>query len=111
MANVVRVRVEARRLRNDSPFEREKNFKILLREFNKRVEDAKIKQLAKEYQYFESPGEKARKKRRDTIRKHQQQMILDAIQRGESPKGAAKFRSKKKKKNRNNNNGNGRSSD
>lgn len=108
MASVARVRVEARRLRNDSPQEREKNFRLLLREFNKRVDEAGIKHLIKEKQYFESKGEKARKKRRDAIRKHQQEQILEAIQRGESPKGATKFRSKKKKKKNRNS---GKSSD
>lgn len=105
MARIAQVRVEARRLRNDSYGERDKNFKILLREFNKRVEESGIKQLMKDKQYFESKGEKARRKRKDAIRKHQQQIILDAIERGESPKGAVKFRGKKKK------NKNGKSSD
>jgi ribosomal protein S21 len=99
MARIAQVRVEARRLRNDSYAERDKNFKILLREFNKRVEESGIKQLLKDKQYFESKGEKARRKRKDMIRKHQQQMIVDAIERGESPKGALQFRGKKKKKN------------
>ena len=104
MSNATRVRVEARRLRNDSPQEKERNFKILFQEFKRRVSDAGILAQAKDHQNFESKGEKRRKKKREAILKHKQEMILDALQRGETPKGSLGFgRKKKKKKNRSQN--------
>lgn len=99
MANVARVRVEAKRLKNDSYYEREKNFQSLFKEFKRLVSDAGIMHLVKENEYYQSKGEKARKKRKESNLKRQQEIILEAIERGESPKGAAKFKSKKKKNN------------
>lgn len=99
MANIARVRVEARRARNDSFSERERIFKALLQEFKKRVNEAGILHEIKEHQYYESPSEKNRKARKDSMRKREQEKMLEAIQRGENPKGVSKFLRIKKKKN------------
>lgn len=72
------VKVEARRLRNNTPQEREKNFDILLKEFNKRVGEAKIQQRIKEHQYYESKGEKARRKKRESELKCRQEKTLNS---------------------------------
>jgi ribosomal protein S21 len=95
---ITRVRVEARRLRGNTLKDKELNFKALHQEFKKRVSDAGILHQLKEHQYYESKGEKARKKRKEMALKHHQEVILEAIQRGESPKGASKFRKRKSKK-------------
>ena len=73
MANVGRVRVESRRARNDSFSEKERTFKVLLQEFKKRVNEAGILHEIKEHQYYESPSEKKRKARKDSMRKREQE--------------------------------------
>lgn len=77
MANVVRVRVEARK--SNKPGDREKNFKILLQEFKRACSDACIAQLYKDYQFFESKADKKKRKRKLNKMKRQQEQSYDEL--------------------------------
>jgi len=97
----VNVRVELRLGRgNNSPVDRDRAFKMLLKEFNNRVNETGILHAIKEREFYQSKSEKRRKKRHESALRIQQEKILDAIERGESPKGASKFLKKKKKSRR-----------
>jgi ribosomal protein S21 len=77
MANAVRVRVEARPIRaNASDEEKKRAGRALLHAFNKRVDDYGIKQLYKRKQYYESPGEKRRRKRKECEREHKKNRFI-----------------------------------
>lgn len=97
----VNVRVELRPSRSNHPADRERANKLLFQEFKRRVNDAGIPHAIKEREFYESKGAKRRKERRAAILRYQQERILTAIERGESPKGAGKFLKRKKKKKNN----------
>ena len=79
MANAVRVRVELKKKYNDP----EKNFREMFQEFKRRVSNAGILHDLKEHQHFESKSEKARRAKRDAIRKSQQEVLEEKVLKGE----------------------------
>lgn len=89
MANATRVRVELKKKYNDP----EKNFREMFQEFKRRVSNAGILHDLKGHQYFESKSEKARKAKREAIKKARQQTLEEKVLRGErvnAPSGVIK---------------------
>ena len=67
MANVTRVRVELKRYNpNASREERDRAFKGMFSAFKKQVNEAGVLAEWKQKQYFESKGEKKRRKRKES---------------------------------------------
>jgi len=99
MAMCVNVRVELRPNRwGGSSYDKERALKMLLQEFKRRVDDLGIMHTLKDREFYESKSSKKRKKRRVATLRFQQERIVAAIERGESPKGASRFLKRKKKK-------------
>lgn len=61
--NATRVKVESRQ--KGDYYDRDKDFKFLFRKFNKAVQEAGILQELKQREYYESPGRKARRKKKE----------------------------------------------
>ena len=76
MANVTRVRVEARDIRaNASQEEKERAFRTLHSIFKRRVTEAGILSDWKRHQFYESPSEKRRRKRKESlINRHKEKL-------------------------------------
>lgn len=100
MANVTRVRVELKKKYNNP----EKNFREMFQEYKKQVSNAGILHEYKSHQEFTSPSQKKRKKRRDAVKKREQEVLAKKILSGErvkAPSGVIKkvlSNSKKNKK-------------
>lgn len=70
MANQARVRVESRRSGKAlTQYELDRQNKLLIHEFKKRVSNSHILQSFRDKQYYKSPGEIARNKRRSAKRR------------------------------------------
>lgn len=68
MGNITHVRVEARELRaNASQDEKDRAFRTLHSIFKRRVTEAGILADWKRHQFYESPSEKRRRKRKESI--------------------------------------------
>jgi len=101
MGNKARVRVEAKWI-GESSSERQKAFKYLLTEFQRRVSDAGIKHIWKEHEYYESAASKRRKKDRESLLRRKREQLEERINAGERvavPSGM--FKKKKSKNNYN----------
>jgi small subunit ribosomal protein S21 len=85
MANRARVRVELKKKYNDP----HRNFKDMLQEFKRRVSNAGILHDYKEHQFYESPSEKNRKKRKEAEKKRQMETLERKILGGERVKASA----------------------
>jgi ribosomal protein S21 len=81
----VRVRVELKNKYNDS----DRNFKEMLKAFNKARSDAGIDHLYREHDHFESPGEKKRRKKRESASKIRNAEIERKVLNGERVKAPA----------------------
>jgi ribosomal protein S21 len=68
---LARVRVELKRKYNDP----DRNFKEMLQEFRRRVSNAGIMHDFKDHQFYMSEGERARKTKRDTVKR----MLMDSL--------------------------------
>lgn len=72
------VRVE---LRNNNPnadyYEKERAFKSMLTVFKRQVNESGILNLYKQYQYYESPGEKKRRKRKEAVIERQREKLKE----------------------------------
>lgn len=68
MANPARVRVELKKLPSNASYEQEeKAFKMMFSIFKRRVNESGILTECKSRQYYETPGEKKRRKRREAV--------------------------------------------
>lgn len=85
MANRARVRVELKKKYNDP----HRNFKDMLQEFKRRVSNAGIMHEYKEHQFYESPSEKNRKKKKEAEKKAQMETLERKILGGERVKASA----------------------
>jgi ribosomal protein S21 len=85
MSKIVRVRVELKNKYNDP----ERNFKEMLREFNKRVGDEGVLHTFREHTIFESPGEKRRRKKRENLSKIRNAELERKVLNGERVKAPA----------------------
>ncbi len=97
MANKARIRVEAK-WTGDSPSERIKATKYLITEFRRRVDDAGIKHMLKEREFYESKASKRRKKDRTSKLRRQRELLEEKIAAGERvriPSGMFKKRKNK----------------
>jgi ribosomal protein S21 len=74
MANKARIRVEAK-WTGDSPSERLKASKYLITEFRRRVDDAGIKHILKEREFYESKSSKRRKKDRASKLRREHELL------------------------------------
>lgn len=79
MANIVRVKVELKKKYNDPA----KNEKEMIQEFKRRVNSSGLLTTYKEHQVFESKSSKARKKKREQVKKHQMEQLEYKILAGE----------------------------
>lgn len=61
--NATRVKVESRQ--KGDYYDRDKEFRFLFRKFNKAVQDAGIIQELKRREFYESPGRKERRKKKE----------------------------------------------
>ena len=89
MANIARVRVELQKKYNDP----ERNFKEMFQEFRRRVGHAGILHDLKEHERFESRSQKKRRKQRESIKKHEHELLEKKILAGErvkAPSGVIK---------------------
>lgn len=104
MANIARIKVELQKKYNDS----DRNFKEMLSEFRKRVGHAGILHDLKNHERFESRSQKKRRKLRESIKKHKNEILEAKILAGErvkAPSGViqrilANQKKKKEKKQR-----------
>jgi ribosomal protein S21 len=85
MANRARVRVELKKKYNDP----QRNFKDMLQEFKRRVSNAGILHEYKEHQFYESPSEKNRKRKKEADKKRQMETLERKILGGERVKASA----------------------
>lgn len=85
MANQVRVRVECKRKYSDP----HRNFKDMIQDFKRKVSNSGILHDYKEHQYYESPSEKNRKKRKESEKKQQMEALEKKILGGETVKASA----------------------
>lgn len=78
MANVARVRVELRDCSpNASREERDRAFRSMFSVFKRQVNEAGIISLWKEKQYYESPGERKRRKRKENAAEREKEKLRD----------------------------------
>lgn len=89
MANVARLRVELKKKYNDS----DKNFKDMFHDFKRKVSASKVLADYKDHQFYETPSEKERKRKREAAKKTMVESLKSRIQSGEkvtSPAGLVK---------------------
>jgi ribosomal protein S21 len=78
VANIPRVRVEARELRpNASNEEKERSFRTLHSIFKRQVNKSGILSEWKRHQFYESPSEKRRRKRKEAIINNHKEKLRD----------------------------------
>ena len=75
MANKTRVRVELRPSRNSG--DKERAFRSLHAAFKRKVTEAGILTDWKAHQFYESPGEKRRRKQKESVQERQKQKLRD----------------------------------
>lgn len=85
MANITRVKVELQ----DKWLDRERNFKEMFQEFKRRVSHAGILHDLKQHQIFESRSQKKRRKLRESVKKHEHELLEQKIMAGERVKAPA----------------------
>jgi len=84
-----RVRVEARNLpSNASSFEREMAFKKMFSTFKKHVADAGILHDFKRHEFYESPGEKRKRKRKEAQSQRLKQSLRENFPEKRRSRGA-----------------------
>lgn len=89
MANITRVRVELKKKYGDP----HRNFKDMFQEFKRRVSNAGILHDVKDHEFYMSKGEKARKKKKESVSKMRQEILEQRIMSGErvqAPAGVVK---------------------
>lgn len=78
MAKKTRVRVELRDPGSNASYEeKDRAFRSMLAVFKRRVNESGIISLYKERQYYESPGEKRRRKRKENAVERQKEKLRD----------------------------------
>jgi len=83
------VRIEIKKKYNDP----QKNFKEMLKEFNRRVSNAGLIHAYKEHRFFETKSEKRRRKKKETEKHFATEALVDKILAGErvkAPSGLVK---------------------
>lgn len=85
MAIRARVRVELKKKYNDPM----RNFRDMLQEFRRRVNNSGIMHDVKDHEFFESKSEKKRKKRKEAEKKHLMEDLERKILGGERVKASA----------------------
>jgi ribosomal protein S21 len=80
-------RVEVRDLpSNPTWYEREIAFKKMFAAFNKKVAEAGIRQALKEREYYESPGQSRRRKRRESENQRLKEKLRENFPQKRKPK-------------------------
>jgi len=67
MAKTTRVRVVARESKSRDPKDKERRFKAMIAAFKRECDNVGIKTICKRKEFFESPSEKKRRKRKEAI--------------------------------------------
>jgi ribosomal protein S21 len=81
---VVHVRVEARTGGRFSDYDRERQYKVMMKEFRNKLGEYGVIKEYKDRRYFESRTRKARKKIRDTVNRRKQDAIEERLRKGDS---------------------------